>query len=108
MGVWKTLQWPTAIFFVLVSYSLIYFFGPDLKERQWHWITPGSVFGAFVWLVASVGFRIYLRIFNSYSLSYGSLGAVMILLAWLYATGLAFLIGGEINAEIDRAITNKR
>jgi membrane protein len=108
VGVWKTLQWPTAIFFVLVSYSLIYFFGPDLKERQWHWITPGSVFGAFVWLVASVGFRIYLRIFNSYSLSYGSLGAVMILLAWLYATGLAFLIGGEINAEIDRAITNKR
>jgi membrane protein len=84
------------------------FFGPDLKERQWHWITPESVFGAFVWLVASVGFRIYLRIFNSYSLSYGSLGAVMILLAWLYATGLAFLIGGEINAEIDRAITNKR
>jgi membrane protein len=108
VGVWKTLQWPTAIFFVLVSYSLIYFFGPDLKERQWHWITPGSVFGAFVWLVASVGFRIYLRIFDSYSLSYGSLGAVMILLAWLYATGLAFLIGGEINAEIDRAITNKR
>lgn len=106
--IWKALQWPTAIFFVIVSYSLIYFFGPDLKERRWHWITPGSVFGAFVWLLASVGFRAYLRFFDSYSALYGSLGAVMILLAWLYVTGLAFLIGGEINAEIDRATTNGR
>jgi membrane protein len=104
----KALQWPTAIFFVIVSYSLIYSFGPDLSERHWHWITPGSVFGAFVWLAGSVGFRVYLHFFNSYSLLYGSLGAVMILLAWLYVTALAFLTGGEINAEIDRAITSER
>jgi membrane protein len=101
---WKALQWPAAIFFVIVSYSLIYFFGPDLKEeRRWHWISPGSAFGAVVWLLTSVGFRTYLRAFNSYSTTYGSLGAVMILLAWLYITALAFLIGGEINAEIERA-----
>jgi membrane protein len=106
--IWKTFQWPAAIFFVLASYSLIYFFGPNLKERHWYWITPGSVFGAFVWLVASIGFKTYLRFFDSYSLSYGSLGAVMILLAWLYVTGLAFLIGGEINAVIDRAVMNER
>jgi membrane protein len=101
---WKALQWPAAIFFVLISYSLIYFFGADLKHRQWHWITPGSVFGALIWLLASFCFRVYLRFFNTYSSSYGSLGAVMILLAWLYVTGLSFLIGGEINAEIDRAL----
>ena len=102
VAIWKILQWPAAVFFVLVSYSLIYFFGPDLRERRWFWITPGSAFGALVWLVASVGFRVYLHFFDSYSALYGSLGAVMILLAWLYVTGLAFLIGGEINAEIDR------
>jgi membrane protein len=103
VAIWKGLQWPAAIFFVLVSYSLIYVFGPDLHERRWFWITPGSAFGASVWLVASVGFRVYLHFFDSYSALYGSLGAVMVLLAWLYLTGLAFLVGGEINAEIERA-----
>jgi membrane protein len=65
------------------------------------------VFGAFVWLLGSIGFRVYLHFFDSYSVLYGSLGAVMILLAWLYVTALAFLIGGEINAEIDRAVTSE-
>jgi membrane protein len=100
--VWKAVQWPAAVLFVVISYALIYYFGPDLKERRWHWITPGSAFGASLWFVASIGFRIYLHFLNNYSASYGSLGAVMILLAWLYVTGLAFLIGGAINAEIDR------
>jgi membrane protein len=102
VAIWKALQWPAAVFFVLVSYSLIYFVGPDLRERRWFWITPGSAFGALVWLIASVGFRVYLHFFDSYSALYGSLGAAMILLAWLYVTGLAFLIGAEINAEIER------
>ena len=102
---WKALQWPAAILFVILSYSMIYYCGPNLKERRWHWITPGSVFGAFLWLIASVGFRAYLHFFNTYSTTYGSLGAVMILLVCLYVTGFAFLIGGEINAEIGRADT---
>jgi len=106
VAVSKFLQWPTAVFFVIVSYSLIYFFGPDLKERCWHWVSPGSAFGASVWLVSSLCLRAYLGFFNSYSALYGSLGAVMILLAWLYMTGLAFLVGGEINAEIERAATS--
>lgn len=102
--VWKAMQWPTAIFFVALSCSLIYYYGPDLKERRrWHWFTPGAAFGAFIWLGASFGFRIYLRFFNNYSVSYGSLGAVMILLIWLYVTGLACLVGAEINAEIEHA-----
>jgi len=100
--VWKAMQWPAAIFFVTLSCSLIYYYGPDLKERRrWHWFTPGAAFGAFIWLGASFGFRVYLHFFNNYSVSYGSLGAVMILLVWLYVTGLACLIGAEINAEIE-------
>jgi membrane protein len=104
---WKIVQWPAAILFVVMSYSVIYYFGPDLKERRWRWITPGSAFGAFLWLLASTGFRIYLHFFNGYSAVYGSLGAVMILLVWLYVAGLAFLTGGEINAEIERAATRE-
>jgi membrane protein len=103
LAIWRELQWPAAALFVTASFSLIYYFGPNLKNRRWHWVTPGSIFGVVLWLAASAGFRGYLHFFNTYSTSYGSLGAVMILLVWLYATGLAFLIGGAINAEIERA-----
>jgi membrane protein len=103
----KTLRWPAATLFVVFSYSLIYYLGPDLEGRRWHWITPGSAFGALLWLLSSIGFRVYLHFFNSYGTSYGSLGAVMILLVWLYVTGLAFLIGGEMNAEIERAAVQR-
>jgi membrane protein len=107
VALWKAFQWPTAMVFILISNSLIFYFGPNLKQRRWHWITPGSAFGALVWLAASIGFRIYLYFFDSYTVSYGSLGAVMILLAWLYVTALAFLMGGVINAVIERAIANE-
>jgi membrane protein len=101
--IWKALQWPTAVVFVIFAYALIYHFGPNLPDRTWHWMTPGSVFAAILWLAASVGFRVYLRFVNNYTVIFGSLGAAIILLVWLYVTGLAFLIGGEINATIERA-----
>jgi len=99
---WKGLQWVAVVLFLTLSFSLIYYFGPSLDQSQWHWITPGSIFGEFIWLVASAGLRIYLHFFNTYTATYGSLAAIMILLVWLYVTGLAFLIGGEINAQIER------
>ncbi len=100
---WKILQWPAALFFIVLSFSLVYYFGPDLEERHWYWVTPGSIVGVILWLVASAGFRAYLHFFNTYARTYGSLGAVIVLLVWLYVTGLAFLIGGEINATIEHA-----
>ena len=102
--IWKALQWPAAIFFVTVSCSLIYHCGPDLKKRRrWRWFTPGAAVGVLVWIAGAQGFRMYLHFFNNYSVSYGSLGAVIILLVWLYVSGLACLIGAEINAEIERS-----
>jgi membrane protein len=103
VALWKALQWPGAVLFMLFSYALIYSFGPNVHTKRWQWITPGSVFGVIVWLAVSEGFRIYLRYVNSYTLIYGSLGGLMILMVWLYVTALAFLIGGEINARIERA-----
>jgi len=104
--VWKIVQWPVAFFFVLVAFALIYFWGPD-AEQEWKWITPGSLVGVLAWIGASLLFRIYLHFYNSYSKSYGSLGAVIVLLLWLYITGLAMLAGGEINAEIEHAASER-
>ena len=103
VAVWKALQWPAAALFVIFSYDLIYYCGLTARRKRWYWITPGSAFGALLWFAASAGFRIYLRFFNSYTTIYGSLGALIILVVWLYVAGLAFLIGGEINANIERA-----
>jgi membrane protein len=104
---WKVLQWPAALFFIVIAFSIIYFFGPDVKEQHWYWITPGSVVGVLTWLAVSFFFRAYLHFFNSYSKTYGSLGAAMILLVWFYVTGLAFLLGGEINAQIEHAAARR-
>lgn len=101
---WRALRWPAVILFLTASCSLIYAWGPDLKEsRRGIWYSPGSAFGVFVLLAGSFMFRIYLNFSNNYSAAFGSLGAVMILLVWLYVAGLAYIIGGEINAEIERA-----
>jgi membrane protein len=100
----KAIQWPLALVFLMVSFSLIYYFGPDIEQKRWHWVTPGSLAGVLLWLAASGCFRLYLHYFNTYSTSYGSLAAVMILLVWMYVSGLAFLIGSEIDAEIGRTL----
>jgi membrane protein len=105
--IWKVLQWPVAIAFVTLAFSMIYYFAPDLEEQHWYWITPGSISGVLLWIVASFAFRAYLHFFNTYSRTYGSLGAVMILLMWLYVTGFAFLLGGEINAQIEHAAARR-
>jgi membrane protein len=99
---WRVVQWPIAFLFVVYSFALMYYWGPD-TDQDWKWITPGSLIGVLTWLGASILFRVYLHYFNSYSKTYGSLGAVIVLLLWLYITGLAILVGGEINSEIENA-----
>jgi membrane protein len=103
----KVLQWAFALTFVVFAFAAIYFFAPNVHEQHWYWITPGSVVGVAIWAIASVVLRVYLHFFNSYSKTYGSLGAVIILMLWFYVTGLAFLIGSQINATIEHAAADR-
>ena len=95
--------WILASGFLLLSFSVIYYWAPDSKTRRWHWLTPGSVTGILGWVLASLGLRMYLHFFDSFTLTYGSVGAVIILLMWFYITGLMILLGAEINSEIEAA-----
>jgi len=97
--VWKIVQWPIALLFVLTTFNLIYNFAPDIPSYARRWITPGAFVGVALWLAVSFGFRLYLGFFNSFSVTYGSLGAVIILMLWFYLSGVAILIGGEVNCE---------
>ena len=105
--VWKIAQWPIVFVFVLLSFTLIYYFAPDAHDQDWKWLTPGSIIGIVLWLLVSFAFRAYLHFFNSYSTTYGSLGAVIILMLWFYFSGAAILVGGEINSEIEEEMAKR-
>jgi membrane protein len=104
---WKVIQWPLVFAALILAFALIYYFAPDLHDQAWQWLTPGAAIGVALWLLVSIGFRLYLQFFDSYSKTYGSLGAVIVLMLWLYFTGAAVLIGGEINSEIENAAAEK-
>ena len=106
--VWTIVQWPIALVFVLTTFNLIYNFAPDLPRGARSWITPGAFVGVGLWLVVSFGFRAYLSFFDSYSVTYGSLGAVIVLMLWFYLTGVAILIGGEVNSEVSHREAQKK
>jgi membrane protein len=99
---WNVVRWPVIVGLLVVAIALLYYFAPDV-EQAWTWITPGSACAVLGWLLASLGFAFYVNRFGSYNATYGSIGAVIVLLTWMYVTGLFILIGGEINAEIEHA-----
>jgi membrane protein len=101
-GVWKVLQWPLLLGFVLVAFNILYLYAPNVRRRRWHWLMPGTVVGVTLWLLVSFGFKLYLSLFDHFTVTYGSIGAVIVLLLWLYLSGTAILIGGEVNSEIER------
>ncbi|MCA1612622.1 MAG: YihY/virulence factor BrkB family protein [Acidobacteria bacterium] len=103
VSTWGVIQWAIVLAFVLFALALIYYYAPDLRDQHWYWITPGSLVGVALWLAVSFGFRLYLDYFDRYSVTYGSLGAVIVLLLWFYLTGAAILVGGKVNAVIEHA-----
>jgi membrane protein len=104
---WRIGQCLIALGFVVITYAIVDHFAPNHKSRRWYWISPGSLVGVALWLVASGVLRLYLHFSVSYTAVYGSLGAVIILLVWFYVTGFAFLVGGEVNSVIQHTAENR-
>ena len=102
----RVIGWIIATAFLALSFALVYCWAPNWKMRRWRWLTPGAGIGILGWLLSSLGFRIYLHYFNTYPVTYGSLGAVVILLMWFYISGFMLLLGAEIDSEIDAAAGN--
>jgi membrane protein len=99
---WTIARWP--IIFLLVSFgiALVYYHAPD-ADQEWIWITPGSILATLLWIGASLGLQMYIRVAGSFAETYGALGGAMVILLWLYVSGIAILVGGEMNAEIEHA-----
>jgi membrane protein len=99
---WKILQWPVVVSLIAFAMAIIYYYAPD-AEQAWVWITPGSVVATVLWVIISLGFKLYVSQFGSYNATYGAIGSVIVTLVWLYVSSLAVLIGAELNAEIEHS-----
>lgn len=97
----KLLFWALAAGAVALLLAAIYRYGPDRPDSPWRWITPGSALATLGWLAATAGFGLYVSNFSDYNATYGSLGAVIVFLTWLYLSAYIVLIGAELNAEIE-------
>jgi membrane protein len=99
---WLVLQWPVVFIFVVSAVGLVYYFAPDV-EQDWVWITPGAILATLLWLGISLGLKFYYQLMPNANAAYGTIGAVMVLMLWFYVSGLALLLGAELNAEIEHA-----
>jgi membrane protein len=100
---WWIVQWPILLLGLLAVFATVLYLGPNVDHPRWRFVTPGAVFAVVVWLVASGLFAVYTSTFSTYNKAWGSLAAVIIMLTWLWVTGIALLLGAEINAEAERS-----
>jgi membrane protein len=100
--IWGFLRWPIAFVAILLFFALVYYLAPDREQRNWKWITPGSVVGGLLWLLLSGLFALYVKYAGHYTKTYGSIASGIILLLWLNYSAFALLYGAELNAELDR------
>jgi len=100
--VWTYLRWVVALFAAVLIYAIVYAFAPAIHPRRFRWLSPGAVCGVVLWLVASGLFFFYVSNFSSYGATYGAFASAVVLLLWLYITNLSMLLGGELNAELER------
>jgi len=101
-AVWNVASVPVAMTFALIGIALVYKLAPAAKQ-EWRWVTPGSAVALVLWLALSLSLRFYVTHFGNYNATYGSIGGVILLMLWLYLTGVALLLGAEVNTEIEHA-----
>lgn len=99
---WWMLQWPVVFVLIATAIGLVYYFAPD-AEQDWVWITPGSVVATLLWLIVSLGLKLYYTLVPGANATYGAIGGVMVLMLWFYCSGLSLLMGAELNSEIEHA-----
>jgi len=102
---WTSVRLPMAFFLNLVALSVLYYIAPEAKQR-FRWILPGAISATVLWMIISSAFRVFLRNFGQYNTTYGSIAALVILMVWLWISGLVFLLGAEINALMKRLETD--
>jgi membrane protein len=100
--VWWVAQWPILLVGLLAAFATLLYLGPDVEHRKWQFLTPGSLVAALLWIAVSGLFAVYTSMFGSYNKTWGTLSAVIVMLTWLWLTGMALLLGAEINAEVER------
>jgi len=99
---WTWLRWPVIVLMLMLVVALLYYVAPDV-EQEFRFITPGSVLAVLVWILASVAFGVYVQNFADYNATYGSIGAIIVLLLYLYISAAVLLFGAELNAVIEHA-----
>jgi membrane protein len=100
--VWRVVRWPLVFMLATSGIAIVFYYAPN-AEQDWIWITPGSILATLLWILFSMGFRLYVTRVGDFAATYGALAGAAILLLWLYFSGLALLIGGELNSEIEHA-----
>ena len=105
---WTVIRWAGGLLALTGLFATIYYLSPNRDTPRWVWVSPGGILAAAIWLIASLGFSIYVASFADYAETYGALAGVAVLLFWLYLTALAVVLGGELNAELERQSAGRK
>ena len=102
VDVWNIAKWPVILVIAMTMFAFLYWAAPNVKQPKVRWVSPGSVLGVLLWILASAAFAFYVAQFASYNKTYGALGGVIVFLVWLWISNIAVLLGAEFNAELER------